>query len=120
MTLRLRVRHFYCLHPTCLRRTFAEPRPQLMPPRARRTRRGAQAQTRIGLAAGGEAGARLTGHLGMQTSPDTILRLVRRLPLPSVDRPRAVDIDDRDIRKGRTYGTLLVDLDRRCPIDLLR
>jgi transposase len=90
-----------------------------MPPRARRTRRLAQAQTRIGLAAGGEAGARLTGHLGMQTSPDTILRLVRHLPLPSVDRPRAVGIDDWAIRKGRTYGTLLVDLDRRCPIDLL-
>jgi transposase len=55
----------------------------------------------------------------MQTSPDKILRLVRRLPLPSVDRPRAVGIDDWAIRKGRTYGTLLVDLDPRCPIDLL-
>ena len=90
-----------------------------MPPRARRTRRLAQAQTRIGLAARGEAGARLTDHLGMQTSPDTILRLVRRLPLPSADRPRAVGIDDWAIRKARFYGTLLVDLDRRCPIDLL-
>jgi transposase len=90
-----------------------------MPPRARRTRRLAQAQTRIGLAAGGEAGARLTGHLGMQTSPDTILRLVHRLPLPRADPPRAVGVDDWAVRKGRTYGTLLVDLERRCPIDLL-
>lgn len=119
MTLRLRIRRFYCHDRACRRRTFAESLPQLMPPRARRTRRLAQAQTRIGLAAGGEAGARLTDHLGMQTSPDTILRLVRRLPLPSVDRPRAVGIDDWASRKGRTYGTLLVDLDRRCPIDLL-
>lgn len=119
MTLHLRVRRFYCHHSACRRHTFAESFPQLMPPRARRTRRLAQAQTRIGLAAGGEAGARLTGHLGMQTSPDTILRLVHRLPLPSVDRPRAVGIDDWAIRKGRTYGTLLVELDRRCPIDLL-
>lgn len=68
---------------------------------------------------GGEAGARLTGHLGMQTSPDTILRLVHRLPLPRSDPPRAVGIDDWAIRKGRTYGTILVDLERRCPIDLL-
>jgi len=119
MVLRLRVRRFYCHHPACGRRTFAEPFPRLMPPRARRTRRLAQAQTRIGLAAGGEAGARLTRHLGMQTSPDTILRLVHRLPLPSVDPPRAVGIDDWAIRKGRTYGTLVVDLERRRPIDLL-
>ncbi|ACL57938.1 transposase IS204/IS1001/IS1096/IS1165 family protein [Methylobacterium nodulans ORS 2060] len=119
VTLRLRIRRFYCHHPACRRRTFAEPLPRLIPPRARRTRRLAQAQTRIGLAVGGEAGARLTGHLGMQTSPDTILRLVHRLPLPRANAPRAVGIDDWAIRKGRSYGTLLVDLERRCPIDLL-
>jgi transposase len=119
VTLRLRIRRFYCRHPTCHRRTFAEPLPRLMPPRARRTRRLAQAQTRIGLAAGAEAGARLTGHLGMRTSPDTMLRLLHRLPLPRAAPPRAVGIDDWAIRKGRAYGTLLVDLERRCPIDLL-
>jgi len=123
VTLRLRIRRFYCRHPTCHRRTFAEPLPRLIAPRARRTRRLAQAQTRIGLAAGAEAGARLTGHLGMQTSPDTILRLLHRLPLPRADPPRAVGravgIDDWAIRKGQTDGTLVVDLERRCPIDLL-
>jgi transposase len=119
VTLRLRIRRFYCRHPTCHRCTFAEPLPRLMPPRARRTRRLAQAQTRIGLAAGAEAGARLTGHLGMRTSPDTMLRLLHRLTLPTADPPRAVGIDDWAIRKGRTYGTLVVDLERRRPIDLL-
>ncbi|GLS69972.1 hypothetical protein GCM10007890_19850 [Methylobacterium tardum] len=69
MTLRLHIRRFYCHHSAC-RRTFAEPFPQLMPPQARRTRRLAQAQTRIELAAGGGAGARLTGQLGMQTNRD--------------------------------------------------
>jgi hypothetical protein len=57
----------------------------------------------------------------MQTSPDAILRLVHRLPLPRprVDPPQDVGIDDWAIRKGRTHGTLLVDLERRHPIDLL-
>lgn len=79
--------------------------------------RGA-AQTQIGLAVSGEAGARLTGHLGMKTSPNTTLRRVHRLPRPRVDPPRAVGTDDWAARKGRTYGRLLVDLERRCPIDL--
>lgn len=55
----------------------------------------------------------------MQTSPNTILCLVRRLPLPSVDRLRAVSIDDWAVRKRRIYGTLLVEFDRRCPINRL-
>lgn len=119
VSLHLRVRRFYCRDPHCRRRTFAEALPRLLPARARRTRRLARAQARVGLALGGEAGARLIRHLAMPTSPDTMLRLVHRLPLPAADPPRAVGIDDWAIRKGRTYGTLLVDLDRRRPIDLL-
>ena len=73
----------------------------------------------MGLALGGEAGARLAGHLAMATSPDTVLRLVHGMKLPPIGPLRAVGIDDWAIRKGQTYGTLVVDLDRRRPIDLL-
>jgi transposase len=115
----LRVRRFYCHSSACQRRTFVEPLRKLLPPRARRTRRLARAQARIGLALGGEAGARLLPHLAMTASPDTVLRLVRGLPFPAPDAPRVVGIDDWAIRKGRTYGTLLVDLEHRRPLDLL-
>lgn len=117
--LRLQVRRFYCHRADCPRRTFVEPLPKLLPQRARRTRRLAQAQARIGLALGGEAGARLLPYLAMTTSPDTVLRLVRGLPLPAIGTPRVIGIDDWAFRKGRTYGTLLVDLERRRPLDLL-
>ncbi len=117
--LRLRVRRFYCQGAGCRRRTFAEPWPALLGPRSRRTRRLARAQSRIGLALGGEAGARLLPHLAMTTSPDTLLRLVRALPLPTRPVPRAIGIDDWAIKKGRTYGTILVDLEKRHVIDRL-
>jgi transposase len=55
----------------------------------------------------------------MATSPDTVLRLVHGMTLPPTGPLRAVGIDDWAIRKGQTYGTLIVDLDRRRPIDLL-
>ncbi|SFH15540.1 Transposase [Methylobacterium gossipiicola] len=48
-----------------------------------------------------------------------MLRLVHGMTLPSIGPLRAVGIDDGAIRKGQTYGTLIVDLDRRRPIDLL-
>ena len=55
----------------------------------------------------------------MPASPDTVLRLVRRMPLPDRRAPRALGVDDWARRKGRTYGTILVDLERRRVTDLL-
>ncbi len=115
----MRVRRFYCRNPGCARRTFAERLQELVVPHARRTRRLAAAQGRAGVALGGEAGARLLRHLAMPTSADTVLHLIRRLPLPEVEAPRVVAVDDWAIRKGRSYGTIMVDLERRRVVDLL-
>ena len=55
----------------------------------------------------------------MPTSGDTVLRLVRRLPLPRRPAPRVLGVDDWARRKGQTYGTILVDLERHRVVDLL-
>jgi len=117
--LHLTVRRFYCHHPFCLRRTFAERLPHLLDRHAQRTRRLAKAQARTGLALGGAPAARLLVHLAMPASARTLLRAVHDLPLPTRHRPNIVGVDDWALRKGRTYATLLVDLERRRPIDLL-
>lgn len=72
--LELHVRRFYCLNPSCHRRTFAERLLGLLDVRARRTRRFASAQTAVAVEVGGEAGARLLGRLAIPTSPDTLVR----------------------------------------------
>jgi transposase len=115
----LEVRRFYCINAACARRTFAERVPELLEPWARRTRRLASAQARVGVALGGQAGARLLPHLGMPASGATLLRMVRRLPLPVAPPPRVVAVDDWALRRGQTYGTIVVDLERRRVVDLL-
>ncbi len=115
----LGVRRFYCRNPACTRRTFAEQLPELIMPHARRTRRLAEAQGRVGIAFSGKNAARLLPHLAMPASADTVLRLIRRLPLPEREVPRVVGVDDWAVRKGRTYGTIVVDLERHRVLDPL-
>ena len=50
---------------------------------------------------------------------DTLLRLVRQAPAPPAPTPRVLSIDDWSYRRGTKYGTMLLDLERRVPIDLL-
>lgn len=117
--LELRVRRYVCTMTSCRRRTFAEPLPQLVPPRAQRTHRLVKAQSRIGIAAGGAAGARLARHLGLGTNAATLLRLVRRTPLPARSAPTVVGVDDWAIKKRKSYGTIIVDLEQHQSVDLL-
>lgn len=112
-------RKFVCRRPDCPRRVFCERVPELTTPHARTTGELADAHRSIGLALGGEAGARLALALGLPTSPDTILRRVKDAPDEPAPRPRYVGIDDWATRKGQAYGTIVIDLERGTVIELL-
>ena len=114
---RVQVRRFRCRR--CPGRVFTEPVPALAGTRVRRSERLAKAQISMDMALCGEAGARLSSRLFMPVSGDTVLRLIRRSPLPLRPAPRVVGIDDWAWRRGRQYGTIVCDLERRWVIDLL-
>jgi transposase len=117
--LEIVVRRFYCAERTCARRTFAERLPGLLDVHARRTRRLAAAQCAVAIEVGAEAGARLAAQLAMPVSADSLLRLIRRAPLPIRQTPEVLGVDDWALRRGTTYGTILVDLEARHVVDLL-
>ncbi|WP_432443292.1 transposase family protein [Methylobacterium aquaticum] len=115
--LRVEVRRFYCLNPTCRRRTFAKTPVDLLAPRARRTRRLGAAQARPRLRrCGRRASYRALPYAGKPRD-----RAAARHP--HADARPAGSHPGRHrrlgIRKGRRYGTIVVDLDRRRVIDLL-
>ncbi len=119
LTLVLHVRKFFCRNPRCPRRIFAERLPSLVAAGARRSRPLHTALERVAFTLGGEAGARLAIALGMPTTPDILLRLIRAAPLPAIGTPERVGVDDFALRKGRVYAGLVVDHDQRRPLDVL-
>jgi transposase len=73
----------------------------------------------IAVALGGTAGAQLSQSLGGAVSRNTLLRVLRRLPLPVHATPTVLGVDNWAYRKRQTYGTILIDLERHHPVALL-
>jgi transposase len=73
----------------------------------------------IGLEVGGESGRRILRWFKVVVSGDTIIRRVRQTQLETSAGPRVIGVDDWAFKKGRSYGTIIVDLETHQVIDLL-
>jgi transposase len=121
VTIRVTARRFRCSNRGCARQTFAERLPGVMALSSRRTGRLGDLQRHLAMVLGGEAGARLATRLAIPTSPDTLLRRAsaRSPGEPAPTTPRVLGIDDWAWRRGRRYGTILVNLETNEVVDLL-
>ena len=120
--VRMKVSRWRCLNRKCERRTFADQLAEVVCPHARRTQRIAEFVHLFGHGTGGRPGERLMKRLGMPVSDDTILRHLKRqvARVCAKTTVRVAGIDDWSWRKGRTYGTIIVDLERREVVDVLQ
>jgi transposase len=114
----LHVRKSFCDTAHCVRKIFVERLPHLVTPWAQMTTRLCQAIQNIGLARCGRLGARLAARLGIATSWMTIVRRVMALPTQPGEQIQCLGIDDFSFLRGRTFGTVLVNLDTHQVIDL--
>jgi hypothetical protein len=93
--------------------------PELAAPYAHQTLRLNELITSLGLAMGGRPGMRQAHGMGLRIGRDTLLDRIRRINVAPVEKVRVLGVDDFAFRRGKKYGTILVDHERRATIDLL-
>ncbi|UQW99300.1 ISL3 family transposase [Streptomyces sp. RerS4] len=118
MIVRLRVRRFFCDQSHCRRRTFVEQVAGLTEPRRRSSTAARSATRAVAVELGGRPGQRLCVKLRLHGRRTALLGQLTAPPVPA-RAPRILGIDEFAFRRGRTYGTVLVDIDTSRPVDVL-
>jgi transposase len=119
LQLILHVRKFFCRNTDCAQKIFTERLSPFVEPWARMTTRLSQEIEAMGLATCARLGTRLGLRLGVETSRMSILRRIMKLPIPSAATVSCLGLDDFSFQRGRTFGTVRVDLERHQMVDLL-
>jgi transposase len=121
VTLKVQMGRWRCRSRRCLRQIFTERVDGVLLPHSQQTNRLSEVHRLVGRALGGRSGQRLLNRLGMPSTRHTLLRQVIKAAGGSGWQPaiRVVGVDDWAWRKGQSFGTILVDLERSQVVDLL-
>lgn len=118
LAIRLRVRRFLCDRARCRRTTFVEQVSGLSERHARSSVGLKQWLRAVASELGGRAGERLCHKLTIAAGRTHLLGLLDAPEVP--DRaPRVLGVDEFAFRKGRRYGTVLVDVETGRVVDML-
>ncbi|UZR96294.1 ISL3 family transposase [Chondrinema litorale] len=119
LKLNLGVRKYYCQNPACRFKIFCERLGPEIQAYQRKTTRVKLEMQAIALKIGANPASQLCQKLFLNVSSSTLLRLMHSKKLQNFSTPRVLGVDDWAFRKGDNYGTILVDLEKNKPIDLL-
>lgn len=121
VSIKLVSRKYFCDNIICSRKIFTERFSKEISPYSRRMTRSIELISKIALELGGNKGAGISKFIGVPVSSSTIVRIIKKLPnTEQTITSGIIGIDDWAFKKGRTYGTIIVELNSNQVVDLLQ
>ena len=118
--LNIKAYDYYCKNEDCEVVSFAEDYGDFIGRSDRMTDRLEHFIQTLALETNCEGAAAICKELGIRTSGDTIIRILRKLcDAPAAKCGEVIGVDDFAYRKGQTYCTVICDGVTRKPIDIL-
>lgn len=118
--IRLSVRKYRCVNPSCPRRVFSGQVPELTEAHSRRTVQAREFLERLLVEVSSVKGSYIASLSGIPCSASSCLRVLDRLPTfpAGVPSARRLCIDDFAYRKGQDYGSIIIDADSHRVLEL--
>lgn len=116
----LKVRKFRCRNIHCAQTVFSEQHPPLTQKHSRLTSRATHYLQKLLIEVSSRKGEYLSSLSSIKRSSSTCLRIVKSIEIPACKDLTTLGIDDWAYRKGKSYGTIIVNAINHRPIDLLR
>jgi Transposase and inactivated derivatives len=118
--LHIKAYDYYCANEDCEGVSFAEDYEDFIGRSDRMTERLENFIQTLALETNCEGAAVICKELGIRTSGDTIIRILRKqADIPAAKCGEVIGVDDFAYRKGQTYCTVICDGKTRHPIDIL-
>ena len=116
----LKVRKFRCRNTHCAQTVFSEQHPRLTQRYSRLTSRATDYLQQLLIEVSSRKGEYLSSLLLIKRSSSTCLRIVKSIEIPNYKELTTIGIDDWAYRKGKSYGTIIVNVINNRPIDLIK
>ena len=118
--LQIKAYDYYCTNEDCEVAVFAESYGGFIGKSDRMTDRLEDFIRTLAMETNCEGAAAICKELGIRTSGDTIIRILRKLvDMPVAECSDTIGVDDFAYRKGQTYCTVICNGVTRKPIDIL-
>lgn len=120
VTLKIHAYEYYCTNDECSVTSFVEDYEGFVVRTSRMTSRLEEFIRTLALETNCSGAAAICKEMGIQTSGETIIRMLRKLAeQPAPQCGDTIGIDDFAYRKGHTYCTVICDGNTRAPIEIL-
>ena len=116
----LKVRKFRCRNSRCSQTVFSEQHLPLTQKYSRLTDRTSHYLQRLLIEVSSRKGEYISDLFSIKQSSSTCLRIVKSIEMPDYQELTTIGIDDWAYRKGKSYGTIIVNALNHRPVELLK